>query len=38
LERTHFYTSAGIAGWGAPMRMGTKSEIVLLNLKFMPQP
>jgi predicted MPP superfamily phosphohydrolase len=31
---THFYTSSGAAGWGAPMRTFSRSEIVLINLKF----
>jgi predicted MPP superfamily phosphohydrolase len=33
---THFYTSSGIGGWGAPLRLGSHSEIVCVNLKFVP--
>lgn len=31
---THFYVSSGLALWGPPYRIGTRSEIVLLTLTF----
>ncbi len=31
---THFYVSSGYGSWGPPVRIGTRSEIVLLNLTF----
>ena len=34
---THFYVSQGIGTWGPPVRIGTRSEIVLLKVKFMPE-
>ncbi|MDR2362141.1 MAG: metallophosphoesterase [Prevotellaceae bacterium] len=33
-DRTHFYTSCGIGAWAAPVRTGSRSEIVLLCVKF----
>lgn len=34
IGNTHFYVSSGLGLWGAPIRLGTQSEIVNLNLKF----
>ena len=31
---THFYVSSGLALWGPPYRIGTRSEAVLLELKI----
>jgi uncharacterized protein len=31
---THFYVSSGLGLWGAPIRIGTQSEIVNINLMF----
>ena len=31
---THFYVSSGLALWGPPYRVGTRSEAVLLELKI----
>ncbi|MFA6334189.1 MAG: metallophosphoesterase [Bacteroidales bacterium] len=31
---THYYVSSGIGLWGPKYRIGTESEIVLLNLKY----
>jgi predicted MPP superfamily phosphohydrolase len=31
---THFYVSSGLGLWGAPMRIGTQSEIVCIRLRF----
>ncbi|GHT12638.1 metallophosphatase [Bacteroidia bacterium] len=31
---THFYVSSGLGLWGAPIRIGTQSEVVCVNLKF----
>ena len=33
-SETHFYVSSGLALWGPPYRIGTRSEIVLLTLRF----
>jgi predicted MPP superfamily phosphohydrolase len=30
---THFYVSSGLGLWGAPIRLGTQSEIVNINLR-----
>jgi predicted MPP superfamily phosphohydrolase len=30
---THFYVSSGLGLWGAPMRIGTQSEIVVIKLR-----
>ena len=32
--QTHFYTSCGIGAWGAPARIGSRSEIVQLKVRF----
>jgi uncharacterized protein len=32
--KTHFYVSSGLGLWGAPMRIGTQSEIVCIRLLF----
>ena len=34
IGNTHFYVSSGLGLWGAPIRLGTQSEIVHINLKF----
>jgi predicted MPP superfamily phosphohydrolase len=31
---THFYTTSGLGLWGAPLRLGTQSEVVCIHLKF----
>lgn len=31
---THYYVSSGVGGWGPPVRTGSPSEIVLINLYF----
>lgn len=31
---THYYVSCGVGGWGPPVRIGSKPEIVTLNLSF----
>jgi len=31
--KTHFYVSSGLGLWGAPMRIGTHSEIVCIRLR-----
>ncbi|MHC1739060.1 MAG: metallophosphoesterase [Ignavibacteriaceae bacterium] len=31
---TIFYVSSGVGTWGPPIRLGSKSEVVLINLKF----
>lgn len=33
-EKTHFYVSSGFGTWGPPVRIGSKPEIVFINLKF----
>jgi predicted MPP superfamily phosphohydrolase len=33
-EKTHFYVSSGFGTWGPPIRIGSKPEIVFINLKF----
>ncbi|MDR1680645.1 MAG: metallophosphoesterase [Prevotellaceae bacterium] len=32
--RTHFYTSCGVGAWAAPVRTGSRSEIVRLRVSF----
>jgi Predicted phosphohydrolases len=34
IGNTHFYVSSGLGLWGAPIRLGTQSEIVHIHLKF----
>ncbi len=34
---SHFYISEGLGSWGPPVRIATRSEIVLLKVKFMPE-
>jgi predicted MPP superfamily phosphohydrolase len=34
IGNTHFYVSSGLGLWGAPIRLGTQSEIVNVRLKF----
>jgi len=31
---THYYVSSGLGLWGPPLRIGTHSEIVVLNIEF----
>jgi len=31
---THVYVSSGVGGWGPPVRIGNRPEIVLINVKF----
>ncbi|MDR3184451.1 MAG: metallophosphoesterase [Prevotellaceae bacterium] len=31
---THFYVTQGVGTWGPPVRLGTRSEIVRLNVRF----
>jgi predicted MPP superfamily phosphohydrolase len=31
---THFYVSPGYGGWGPPVRVGNRPEIVMIKLKF----
>jgi len=31
---THVYVSSGVGGWGPPIRIGNRPEIVLIRLKF----
>jgi hypothetical protein len=32
--KTHFYVTSGAGTWGPPVRTGSKSEIVNINVKF----
>lgn len=32
---THIYVSSGVGGWGPPVRIGNRPEIVVVNLTFM---
>jgi len=34
LKNTHIYVSSGIGTWGPPVRIGTRPEIVVLNISF----
>jgi uncharacterized protein len=34
-EDTHFYVSSGLGIWGAPIRLGTQSEIVCFEIDFL---
>ncbi len=34
IGNTHFYVSSGLGLWGAPIRLGTQSEIVKIKLNF----
>lgn len=34
---TNFYVSSGLGLWGAPIRLGTQSELVKINLNFINQ-
>lgn len=31
---THVYVSSGVGGWGPPVRIGNRPEIVMINVKF----
>jgi predicted MPP superfamily phosphohydrolase len=33
-ENTHFYVSSGFGGWGPPIRLGNRPEIVNIKLNF----
>ncbi|MDP4274010.1 MAG: metallophosphoesterase [Bacteroidota bacterium] len=33
-DNTQFYVTSGLGLWGAPFRIGTKSEVVLIKLRF----
>lgn len=33
---THVYVSSGVGGWGPPVRIGNRPEIVLIHLHFKP--
>ena len=32
--KTHFYVSSGFGTWGPPVRIGSKPEIVFINIRF----
>lgn len=32
--KTHYYVSSGLGLWGPQFRIGTQSEIVVINLKY----
>jgi len=32
---THYYVSSGAGTWGPPVRTGSSTEIVLINVKFL---
>ena len=32
--KSHFYVSSGLSLWGPPFRIGTRSELVILNIQF----
>jgi uncharacterized protein len=34
IGNTHFYVSSGFGTWGPPVRIGSRSEIVMINLHF----
>jgi uncharacterized protein len=34
IENTHFYVSCGYGGWGPPIRIGNRPEIVNIRLNF----
>ena len=34
IENTHYYVSSGLGLWGPKYRIGTQSELVVINLKF----
>lgn len=34
IGETIFYVSSGVGTWGPPIRLGSKSEVVLIDLKF----
>jgi uncharacterized protein len=35
---THVYVSSGVGGWGPPVRIGNRPEIVLIHIRFKPDP
>lgn len=34
IERTHFYVTSGVGTWGPPIRIGSDSELIVMNLHF----
>jgi predicted MPP superfamily phosphohydrolase len=34
IDETHYYVSSGFAGWGPPVRTGSRTEIVNLKIAF----
>jgi uncharacterized protein len=34
IDKTHVYVSNGVGTWGPPVRIGTRPEIVVLNISF----
>ncbi|MCF8338644.1 MAG: metallophosphoesterase, partial [Bacteroidales bacterium] len=34
-ENMHVYVSSGVGGWGPPVRIGTRAEIVQMDLEFL---
>ncbi|MFU8844473.1 MAG: metallophosphoesterase [Bacteroidales bacterium] len=35
---THIYVSSGVGGWGPPVRIGNRPEVVLIHIRFKPDP
>jgi uncharacterized protein len=33
---THVYVSSGVGGWGPPVRIGNRPEVVLIHIRFKP--
>lgn len=34
IKNTHYYISCGVGTWGPPVRIGSDSELIVLNVKF----
>ncbi len=34
IDKTHFYVSSGVGTWGPPVKIGSDSEIIVLNVSF----
>lgn len=34
IHNTHFYVTSGVGTWGPPIRIGSDSELIVLNLRF----